>query len=59
MVQKALEIDFNNGAAHITLAKYYCSEKNLQLAAIQLEKARTLGAQPDPQLVNKMNKACP
>jgi Tfp pilus assembly protein PilF len=59
MVQKALEIDPNNGEAHISLTNYYCSEKNGKLARVHLEKAIAIGVQPDPRLVEEMKKECP
>jgi len=59
MVQKALEIDPNNGEAHISLTNYYCSEKNGKLARVHLEKAKVIGAQPDPGLVEEMKTECP
>jgi len=59
MVQKALEIDPNNGEAHITLVNYYCSEKNGKLAREHLEKAKAIGVQADPRLIEEMKTECP
>ena len=59
LVQKALEIDPNNGEAHNTLANYYCSKKNSTLAWKHLEQAKENGVQPDPQLIVEMKKECP
>lgn len=59
MVQKALEIDPRNGEAHISLTNYYCSENNGKLAREHLTKAKNIGVQPDPRLVEEMKRACP
>ena len=59
MVQKALEIDPSNGEAHISLTNYYCSEKNGKLAREHLEKAKIIGVQPDPRLIEEMKTECP
>ena len=59
MVQKALEIDSENGEAHISLANYYCAEKNGKRARAHLEKAKVVDVQPEPQLVEKMKTECP
>ena len=59
MVQKALEIDPDNGEAHMSLTNYYCSEKNGELARVHLEKAKVIGVQPDPHLVEEMKTECP
>ncbi len=59
MVQKALEIDPNNGEAHISLTNYYCSEKNGELAREHLKKAKAIGIQPDPRLIEEMKTECP
>jgi len=59
MVQKALEIDPQNGEAHISLTNYYCSEKKGKLAWEHLKKAKELGVQPDPRLVEEMKRECP
>ena len=59
MVQKALEIDPDNGEAHLSLAGYYCSEKNGSLARGHLETAEALGARPGPRLIEEMKTRCP
>ncbi len=59
MVQKALEIDPNNGEAHISLTNYYCFEKNGELARDHLDKAISLGVEPDPRLLGEMTTECP
>lgn len=59
MVQKALVIDPTNGDAHLTLANYYCSEKNGKLAWEHLKKGQKLGVQADPRLLEEMKKECP
>jgi Tfp pilus assembly protein PilF len=53
MAHRALEIDLNNGDAHVTLAKYYGADKNHKLAKMHFAKAKALGAQPDLRLIDK------
>ena len=59
VVQKALEIDPDNGEAHISLANYYCAEKDGTLARVHLEKAKAIGVQPDARLIEEMKVECP
>ena len=59
MVQKALAIDPDNSEAHIGLASFYCAEKNGKLAREHLERGKSLGAQPGPELIGLLKTTCP
>ena len=59
MVQKALELDPENGEAHLSLCNYYCAQKQGKLSREHLKVAKKLGIQPDPKLIEQMKTECP
>jgi Tfp pilus assembly protein PilF len=59
MLQKALDIEPDNGPAHMGLSRYYADQNNCILAREHLAQANTSGAHPDLQLLQEINSKCP
>ena len=59
MLLKALEIDPNNGDAHVNIAQSYCAQKESKKAWSYLKKAQELNASIDPGLLEEMKSECP
>ena len=59
MLLKALEIDPNNGDAHVNIAQSYCAQKDSKKAWSHLKKAQELNASIDPGLLEEMKSECP
>ena len=58
MLLKALEIDPNNGDAHVNIAQSYCAQKDSKNAWDHIKKAQELNASIDPGLFDEMKSEC-
>jgi Tfp pilus assembly protein PilF len=59
MLLKALEIDPDNGDAHVNIAQSYCSQKDSKKAWDHIKKAQELNASVNPGLIEEMKSECP
>jgi len=59
MLLKALEIDPNNGDAHVNIAWSYCEQKENKKAWEHIQKAQELKAMIEPSLLKEMETVCP
>ncbi len=59
MLLKALEIDPNNGDAHVNIAQSFCEQKENKKAWAHIRKAQSLKARIDPDLLSEMESECP
>ena len=59
MLLKALEIDPNNGDAHVNIAQSYCAQKDRKKAWNHLKKAQELNASIDTGLLEELKSECP
>lgn len=58
MLLKALEIDPDNGDAHVNIAQSFCEQKQNKKAWEHLRKAQDLKARIDPGLLGEMKSEC-
>jgi Tfp pilus assembly protein PilF len=58
MLLKALDIDPNNGDAHVNIAMYYCDRHDSEKAWAHIQKAQKLNARVGPELLKEMRKEC-
>lgn len=56
---KALEIDPNNGDAHVNIAQSFCEQKQNKKAWEHIAKAQVLKARVAPELLQEMKVECP
>lgn len=59
MLLKALEVDPNNGDAHISIAQSYCDQNNNEKAWEHIKIAQGLKVKIAPELLNEMTASCP
>lgn len=59
MLLKALEIDPNNGDAHVNIAQSYCEQKQNKKAWEHIQRAQELKARIAPELLSEMKEECP
>ena len=59
MLLKALEIDPDNGDAHVNIAQSYCAQKDSKNAWDHIKKAQELNASIDSGLFEEMKSECP
>ena len=59
MLLKALEIDPDNGDAHVNIAQSYCAQKDSKKAWDHIKKAQELNASVNPGLIEEMKSECP
>ena len=59
MLLKALEVDPNNGDAHVNIAQSYCEQKQNKKAWEHIQKAQELKARVAPELLKEMRDECP
>jgi Tfp pilus assembly protein PilF len=58
MLLKALEIDPNNGDAHVNIAQSFCEQKQNKKAWEHIRYAQSLKARIDPGLLSEMQSEC-
>ncbi|HAW52384.1 MAG TPA: hypothetical protein DCX54_08685 [Flavobacteriales bacterium] len=59
MLLKALEIDPNNGDAHVNIAQSFCEQNKNKKAWEHIEKAKELRARIAPEIFKEMKDNCP
>lgn len=59
MLLRALEIDPNNGDAHVNIAQSYCGKRENKKVWAHIQKAQELKARVAPELLKEMRAECP